>query len=85
MGSSVTTEKAFEEAIEDYLLEKGGYTKGDMADFSRELALDRKTVLAFLQQSQPKAWERSSTIHGSDVESKIIQRLGMTWLYPQRP
>lgn len=28
MGTSVTTEKAFEEAIEDHLLEKGGYIKG---------------------------------------------------------
>ena len=75
MGTAVTTEKAFEAAIEDHLLESGGYIKGDRADFSRELALDRKTVVAFLQQSQSRSWGKSSTIHGSDVESKIIQRL----------
>lgn len=74
-NSFITTENAFEEAIEDYLLEKGGYIKGDKADFSHELAMDRNTVFAFLQQSQPKSCEKSSTIHGSGVESKIIQRL----------
>ncbi len=73
--SSITTERAFEEAIEHHLTEYGGYLKGDPKNFSRELALDRKTVFAFLQQSQPESWEKSSTTHGSDVESKIIQRL----------
>jgi type I restriction enzyme R subunit len=74
-NSSITTEKAFEEAIETCLLERGGYFKGDPADFSRELAFDKKTIFAFLQETQPEAWEKSSVIHGTDAESKILQRL----------
>jgi type I restriction enzyme R subunit len=71
----VHTEKAFEEAIESQLLEKSGYIKGDPGDFNRELALDTKTIFAFLQESQPEAWEKSLAIHGAGIESKLLQRL----------
>lgn len=71
----ILTEKAFEEAIVSSLLQKGGYLKGNPDDFNRELALDTITIFAFLQESQPEAWEKSLSIHGSDVESKLLQRL----------
>ena len=70
-----TTEQAFEEAIEKSLIEKGGYAKGDPSDFSRELAFDPKTIFAFLKDTQPKSWKKLSEIHGSQVESKVLQRL----------
>ena len=60
----IHTEKAFEEAIESHLLKKGGYIKGNPDDFNRELALDTKAIFAFLQESQPDAWEKSHSIHG---------------------
>jgi len=71
----VHTEKAFEEAIEKHLLEKGGYIKGDPDDFNRELALDTKMIFAFLQESQPEAWKKSLEIHGAATESRLLQRL----------
>jgi len=71
----IHTEKAFEEAIESSLLQKGGYLKGNPDDFNRELALDTKTIFAFLQESQPEAWEKSFGIHGKALESKLLQRL----------
>jgi len=71
----IYTEKAFEEAIESSLLQKGGYIKGNPDDFNRELALDTKTIFVFLQESQPEAWEKSLAIHGADIESKLLQRL----------
>ncbi|CAG0973651.1 Type I restriction enzyme EcoR124II R protein [Methanosarcinales archaeon] len=71
----IHTEKAFEEAIESSLLQKGGYLKGNPDDFNRELALDTKTIFAFLQESQPEAWEKSLGIHGKALESKLLQRL----------
>ncbi len=71
----IHTEKAFEEAIESSLLQKGGYLKGNPDDFNRELALDTKTIFAFLQETQPEAWEKSHSIHGSDIENKLLQRL----------
>jgi len=73
--TSITTEQAFEEAIEKSLIDNGGYTKGDPSDFSRELAFDSKTIFAFLKDTQPKSWKKLSEIHGSQVESKILQRL----------
>ena len=70
-----TTEQAFEEAIEKSLVEKGGYTKGEPSNFSRELAFDPKAIFAFLQDTQPLSWKKLSEIHGSQIESKILQRL----------
>lgn len=74
-STKIHTEKAFEEAIESHLLKKGGYIKGNPDDFNRELALDTKTIFAFLQETQPEAWEKSQSIHGSEIETKLLQRL----------
>lgn len=75
VSTQIHTEKAFEEAIESSLLHKGGYIKGNPDDFNRELALDTKTIFAFLKVSQPEAWEKSLAIHGAGIESKLLQRL----------
>ncbi len=72
---NITTEKAFEELIEKYLLEQGGYSKGHPENFDRELALDKDAILGFLKDSQPESWQKITEVHGSLVESKIIQRL----------
>ena len=71
----IHTEKAFEEAIEKSLIENGGYIKGNPADFSRELALDRKNLFDFLRESQPENWKKSETYHGAEAEKKVLQRL----------
>ena len=39
MNEEELKEKAFEEAIEEYLITKGGYIKGNPKNFNRELAL----------------------------------------------
>ncbi|MEA3414667.1 MAG: type I restriction endonuclease [Thermodesulfobacteriota bacterium] len=70
-----TTEQAFEEAIEKSLIDNGGYAKGDPSDFSREPAFDPKTIFAFLKDTQSQSWEKLSETHGSQTESKILQRL----------
>lgn len=72
---NLTKEITFEDAIESYLIEHGGYSKGNTDEFDRELAFNKHTVIAFLQESQPKAWEKLTEIHGKDIETKIIQRL----------
>lgn len=69
-----TTEKIFEQDIEQYLITEGGYTKGSPSNFNRELALDTKTFIAFITRSQPKKWERYTKIYGSDSEKEIISR-----------
>ncbi len=52
------TEKRFEQDVEEYLLTRGGYLKGDPKRFDRKPALDTETFLTFLKISQPKADEK---------------------------
>ncbi len=66
--TSQTTEKAFEDAILDSLINSGGYQLGKAANFDRELALDRLTLLQFIQNSQHEAWKKLSEIHRGTVE-----------------
>jgi len=76
MPKSTVNEKAFEEAIEEFFISKdGGFVKGVTKDFSRELALDSKLLIKFIQESQPKEWKKLSTIHGTEIETKFLQRL----------
>ena len=72
---NITTENTFETALVQSLTEKGGYTQGNAQDYSHELGLFKYEVLKFLQETQPKRWERLSFIHGANVDERIIQRL----------
>lgn len=67
-------EKAFEEAIEEYLIAKGGYEKGSPKNFDREAALDKDTLIDFIKATQPKKWERYCNIYGSSAEVNFIKR-----------
>ncbi|MBA9078198.1 type I restriction endonuclease subunit R [Rufibacter quisquiliarum] len=75
MATGIHTEQTFEEAIEDYLVDQGGYTKGDRLSFNKDLAFDEKVVFSFLQSTQPKAWNNLSQIHGDEMEKKLLHRL----------
>ena len=68
-------EIAFEDAIEYYLLNFGGYTKGDVKNYNRELALDTYSLIKFIKQSQPKQWNKLCSIHGQSAETKFLNRL----------
>jgi type I restriction enzyme R subunit len=73
--SPLHTERALEDAIETHLIEHGGYEKGDPAEYDRELALFPKTVIRFIQSSQPDEWNRLVGFFGHDTEKEIIKRL----------
>lgn len=68
------TEKRFEQDIEYYLCNHGGYIKGDPKEFDRKFALDVKTFVSFIKATQPNAWEKYEKIYGADSESKIVDR-----------
>src|SRR5690606_18243167 len=72
---SITTENTFETALVQSLVEQGGYTQGTASDYSPELGLFRNEVIKFLQESQPRRWEKIFSIHGADAENRVIQRL----------
>lgn len=72
---SITTEQTFETALVQTLTEHGGYTEGNAPDYSPELGMFKYEVLQFLQESQPKRWEKIAAIHGADADNRVIQRL----------
>lgn len=72
---SITTENTFESALVQSLVEQGGYTEGNAPDYSPELGMFKYEVIKFLQESQPKRWEKIAAIHGADADNRVIQRL----------
>ena len=74
MGDEELKEKAFEEAIEQYLITEGGYEKGDPKNFDRNLALDKETLIDFIKRTQPKKWERYCAVYGSSSEESFVKR-----------
>lgn len=67
------TEKKFEDDIERYLLDEGGYAKATMEGYDQEKALYMSTLISFLQTTQPKAWERFVKIYGDKAEAQLYK------------
>ncbi|SHF14922.1 type I restriction enzyme, R subunit [Desulforamulus putei DSM 12395] len=68
------SEKGFEEYVEECLL-KGGYIKGDPADFDREYAIDTKMLFNFLEDTQPKKIQKFKEAYKDQYKAKILYRL----------
>jgi type I restriction enzyme R subunit len=75
MAKGIHTEQTFEAAIEESLLEKGGYIKGHSNDFDASLGLFPSYITDFLKSSQPTEWDKIENIHKADVEAKVVQRI----------
>ncbi|MEI6348156.1 MAG: DEAD/DEAH box helicase family protein [Bacteroidota bacterium] len=75
MAQGIHTEQTFETAIEEALLANGGYIKGFSSDFDTQIGLFPKYITDFLKNSQPKEWDKITTIHKEEVEKKVISRL----------
>ena len=72
---SITTENTFETAIVTHLLEKGGYQLGKATEYVSELGFFKRDIIDFLQNSQPKKWEKLAAIHEKDIVNRVLQRL----------
>jgi type I restriction enzyme R subunit len=71
-------ERAFEDAIEAWLLEHGGYASGSPESFDPVLGLDPTLVFAFLCSTQEKAFAQLVSRYGGvgkDAESGFLKRL----------
>ena len=75
MAKGIHTELTFETAIEESLLEFGGYTKGFSQDFDVQTGLFPKYIINFLKESQPILWAKIANIHKDEVDKKVISRL----------
>lgn len=74
MNDEELKEKVFEETIEEYLIAKGGYEKGNHKKFNIELVLDIDNLIEFVEKSQSQEWEKYQTIDGSVSEESFIKR-----------
>jgi len=72
---NITSEREFETAIIQALVKNGGYTEGNSADYSPELGMFKYEILSFLQETQAKNWKKIASIHGDQVDNRIIQRI----------
>ena len=68
-------EIAFEDAIENHLLNEAGYTKADPKNFDRERALDPTVLIPFIKETQPELWEGLESLHGAETESVLLDDL----------
>ena len=72
--TTVHTETAFEEAIENHLIAHG-YERGNPADFDRKRCLDPTVLIPFLQQTQAKTWRTIADYHGENATRVILDEL----------
>ncbi len=68
-----TSEKRFESDIEAFFLSsEGGYTKSSDV-YDPKMGLYKDTLIHFIQDTQPKAWQRFANMNAVDSEKKFCQ------------
>ena len=63
------TERMFEEAIETWLLEHGGYLRSAADNFRADLGLDTGELYTFIGATQAKEWESLLGRYGNDADA----------------
>ncbi|MFO1432113.1 MAG: DEAD/DEAH box helicase family protein [Candidatus Competibacteraceae bacterium] len=66
-------EKHFETELVDCLT-AGGWLEGEPAKYDRALALYPEDLIGFLQDTQPREWEKLSHNYGADAETRLCER-----------
>ena len=66
-------EKNFEADIEHYLLNEGGYVKGDQSTYDKKRAIDMPVLLQFIQTTQPKVWQRYLNLYGDKSADQLYK------------
>ena len=69
------TEKDFENEIERFLLESGGYVQGKNSEYNKDSALFEADVIAFIQATQPQKWARLEAGQKANAGSVLIKAL----------
>ncbi len=68
-------EAAFEKAIEQSLLQKGGYVKGKRGQFDPALGFDPKELLSFIKKTQPAEWKALESLQKDRAKEILINDL----------
>ena len=74
MQDTLLKERNFEEAIENYLITKGGYEKGVPEHLNRATAMDEDTFLRFIKTTQPREWEKHCKNYPTNPEQALLRR-----------
>lgn len=70
-----TTEKSFENYVEELLLTRSGWQAGDRAEWDKGYALFPAQVCAFLAATQQKLWAEMQRLHGAGLEALLTKAL----------
>jgi type I restriction enzyme R subunit len=70
----ITSEAAFETAIEEVML-SNGYVCHTSQDFDAELAIFPEIALKFIRVTQPKVWEKLRALHQEKTGERVIAAL----------
>ena len=68
-------EIAFERAIEQHLLQNGGYVKGQREQFDPVRGIDPETLIDFIKETQEKEWEALYNLQKEKTEEILIDDL----------
>jgi hypothetical protein len=75
LSMSITSELAFEEYIESYLLSQQKYTKRLNEHYHKSFCIDIGLVIDFLRTTQAKELAKLQDYYGEQFEQKFFQRL----------
>jgi type I restriction enzyme, R subunit len=75
MSINKTKEQNFESYIEQILLEKSGWTKGDLTEWNKKTAIFPARFIDFIQSSQPRLYAQMEKLHGEELNEKIVTTL----------
>ena len=67
-------EQDFEEHIEEHLVQSG-YSSLNPTKYDKKLCLIPSQLVEFIQESQPKPFEKLKNQYGSETEDKLIKRI----------
>lgn len=77
MDNSYLKERNFEEDIEQWLLDEGGYERGFQMTYNKDEAIDLTALIDFITETQPKEWAHYQKIYGVENASgqfyKVLQ------------
>ncbi|MBV8841525.1 MAG: type I restriction endonuclease subunit R [Bryobacterales bacterium] len=65
----------FEDAIEHWLVNHGGYAKADPKNFDCDLALDPSVLIPFIRQTQASKWKIVAEYYGKTAEQVFLEEV----------
>ena len=73
--SQQTNERAFETNIEETLLGASGWRLGNNKEWDVGRALFPSHILTFLEATQPELWSNMRSLHGEELNEKLLTTL----------